>query len=212
MTEEEWLAPTEAGLIVSGSLIVHSPRKHRLLGCACVKWAWTWGLGEEPPPAVSVVEAFADGLATKDDLRRITDELRSIRSEFDESYRPVPKTYELTESLASEDASEVLGELHGYSADMFISDEPEWTKVNDFARDIFGNPFRPVAFDPRWRTVDSVDLARVIYEQRAFEKMPVLGDALIDAGCEDEQVITHCRGDGPHVRGCWVVDLVLGKE
>jgi hypothetical protein len=79
-------------------------------------------------------------------------------------------------------------------------------------RDIFGNPFRPIAFDPRWRTSDVLGLARAIYDDEAFERMPILADALMDAGCEDEQVISHCRGPGPHVRGCWVVDLVLGKE
>jgi hypothetical protein len=82
----------------------------------------------------------------------------------------------------------------------------------DFVRDIFGNPFRPVTFDPRWRTSDVVGLARAIYDDKAFERIPILADALMDAGCEEEQIIGHCRGDGPHVRGCWVVDLVLGKE
>jgi len=80
------------------------------------------------------------------------------------------------------------------------------------ARDIFGNPFRPVAFDTRWRTSDALGLARAIYDEKAFDRMPILADALMDAGCADEQIIAHCRGDGPHVRGCWVVDLVLGKE
>jgi hypothetical protein len=79
-------------------------------------------------------------------------------------------------------------------------------------RDIFGNPFRPVVFDPRWRTSDVVGLARAIYDDRSFERMPILADALMDAGCENEKIIGHCRGDGPHVRGCWVVDLILGKE
>jgi hypothetical protein len=78
--------------------------------------------------------------------------------------------------------------------------------------DIFGNPFRPVAFDPAWRTDTAVILARQMYESREFAAMPILADALQDAGCEDESILTHCRGDGPHVRGCWVVDLVLGKE
>jgi hypothetical protein len=79
-------------------------------------------------------------------------------------------------------------------------------------RCIFGNPFRPVAFDPSWRTADAIGLARGIYEDRAFDRLPLLADALMDAGCPDEQVIGHCRSEGPHVRGCWVVDLVLGKE
>jgi hypothetical protein len=66
--------------------------------------------------------------------------------------------------------------------------------------------------DPRWRTSDTLGLARGIYEERAFDRMPLLADALMDAGCDDEQVLSHCRSEGPHVRGCWVVDLVLGKE
>jgi hypothetical protein len=79
-------------------------------------------------------------------------------------------------------------------------------------RCVYGNPFRPARFDPKWRTADVQALARAIYDDRAFERTPILADALMDAGCEDEQVISHCRGDGPHVQGCWVVDLVLEKE
>jgi hypothetical protein len=53
-------------------------------------------------------------------------------------------------------------------------------------------------------------LARGIYEDRAFDRMPILGDALEDIGCADEAILAHCRGPGPHVRGCWVVDTLLG--
>jgi len=81
-----------------------------------------------------------------------------------------------------------------------------------FLRDIFGNPFRPVAFDPRWRTADVVALTRGIYDDRAFERLPLLADALMDAGCADEALLAHCRSGGLHVRGRWVVDLALGKE
>jgi hypothetical protein len=77
---------------------------------------------------------------------------------------------------------------------------------------LFGNPFRPLAFDSRWRTADVLGLARGIYEDRAFERLSLLADALMDAGCDSEDTLSHCRGPGPHVRGCWVVDLVLGKE
>ena len=78
-------------------------------------------------------------------------------------------------------------------------------------RDIFGNPFRPVAFDPAWRTSTAIALASQMYESRDFAPMPILADALQDAGCDNDDVLTHGRGDGVHVRGCWVVDLVLGK-
>jgi hypothetical protein len=77
---------------------------------------------------------------------------------------------------------------------------------------VLGNPFRPTAVDPRWRTTDVLGLARGIDEDRAFDRLPILADALTDAGCDHEEVLAHCRSPGPHVRGCWVVDLVLGLE
>jgi hypothetical protein len=80
-------------------------------------------------------------------------------------------------------------------------------------RDIFGNPFRPVTFDADWRTSTVVALAKQMYESRDFSAMPILADALQDAGCENDDILKHCRdAKGVHVRGCWVVDLVLGKS
>jgi hypothetical protein len=70
----------------------------------------------------------------------------------------------------------------------------------------------PITIDPRWQTSTVIDLARIIYDERAFDRMPILADALMDAGCDSEDILNHCRSDGPHVRGCWVVDLILGKE
>jgi hypothetical protein len=78
-------------------------------------------------------------------------------------------------------------------------------------RDIFGNPFRPVALGPSWVTSTAVTLARQMYDARDFSLMPILADALQDAGCEGEDVMDHCRTGGVHVRGCWVVDLLLAK-
>jgi hypothetical protein len=74
-------------------------------------------------------------------------------------------------------------------------------------RDIFGNPFRPAAFAPEWRTDTAVSLARQMYGSRDFGAMPILADALQDAECDNAEVLGHCRGPGPHVRGCWVMDL-----
>jgi hypothetical protein len=80
-------------------------------------------------------------------------------------------------------------------------------------REVVGNPFRPVAFSPEWRTDIAVVLAQQMYESREFSAMPILADALQDAGCDSPEVLDHCRDAGRvHVRGCWVVDLVLGKE
>jgi hypothetical protein len=89
--------------------------------------------------------------------------------------------------------------------------EAEQAQQLALVREVFGNPFRPVAFAPAWRSEAVLALARGIYVEPAFDRLPILSDALQDVGCEDMQLLVHCRGPGPHVRGCWVVDLVLGK-
>ncbi|MCE9565159.1 MAG: hypothetical protein K8U57_24265 [Planctomycetes bacterium] len=83
----------------------------------------------------------------------------------------------------------------------------------EFVHDIIGNPFRPVSFDPDWRSLTVLSLAQHIYDSRDFSPMPILADALQDAGCDHADILTHCRdANATHVRGCWVVDLVLGKS
>jgi len=77
---------------------------------------------------------------------------------------------------------------------------------------IFGNPFRPVTLNPAWRTATVIALAEAIYADRAFDRLPILADALEEAGCTSAEVLNHCRQPGEHVRGCWAVDLVLGKQ
>src|SRR5262249_16188201 len=82
-------------------------------------------------------------------------------------------------------------------------------------RDIVGNPFRPVTVDPAWLAWHGgtvVKLAHAIYDERAFERLPVLADALEEAGCTNADILNHCRQPGEHVRGCWVVDAILGKK
>jgi len=79
-------------------------------------------------------------------------------------------------------------------------------------RDIFGNPFRPVTLDPAWRTATVVALAETIYTDRAFDRLPILADALEEAGCTSADLLNHCRQPGEHVRGCWALDLLLQKH
>jgi hypothetical protein len=90
----------------------------------------------------------------------------------------------------------------------------EYARQADLLRDIVGNPFRPAAVEPAWlawndRCVER--MAQGIYEERAFDRLPVLHDALLDAGCDNEDILAHCRTPEGHVRGCWVIDLLLGK-
>jgi hypothetical protein len=82
-------------------------------------------------------------------------------------------------------------------------------------RDIFGNPFRPVSADPAWLTWKDGTvprLAQAIYYGRAFDRLPLLANALEEAGCDNADILNHLRGPGPHARGCWPLDLILGKE
>jgi len=78
--------------------------------------------------------------------------------------------------------------------------------------DLFGNPFRPASIAPSCRTPKLVALAHEIYDNYAFDRLPGLAEALKEAGCDNQEILDHCRAPGPHVRGCWVVDAVLGKE
>jgi hypothetical protein len=92
---------------------------------------------------------------------------------------------------------------------------PERAAQAALVRCVFGNPFMPVSLDPAWTAWnDGVvrKLARCIYDERALGRLPLLADALEEAGCDCWEILDHCRGKGPHVRGCWVVDRLLGRE
>jgi hypothetical protein len=82
----------------------------------------------------------------------------------------------------------------------------------DLLRCTLGNPFHPVAVERRWLASDVVDLANTIYEEAAFGRVPELAIALTEAGCNTEELLDHFRNRGPHVKGCWAVDLLLGKS
>jgi hypothetical protein len=79
------------------------------------------------------------------------------------------------------------------------------------ARCIFGNPFRPATINPAWRTSKAVGLAQSIYDNRSFDRLPILADALEEAGAADPNLLQHLRGPGLHVLGCWCLDCLLGK-
>jgi hypothetical protein len=100
--------------------------------------------------------------------------------------------------------------------------EPAVERAAWTLREVFGNPFtlgrrrkgelrRGWMLEPAWRTDTAVALARQMYDSRDFRAMPILADALEEAGCDNSDALGHCREPGEHVRGCWVVDWVLGK-
>jgi len=226
MTEAEWLASADVDpmFIALGSSA--SPRKLRLFAVACCrrqpKPRRTGAWGEQ---AEDTAEWFCDGAATPNDMRRAQHDVE--RHLYLEAGEPV---YEAGFWACSEDIGSCARRAAFYAANIVggtVLDEPPAAFVDryeavrkverqfqcELLRDIFGNPFRPVAFDPAWRTDTAVILAKQVYERREFSALPILADALQDAGCENEDVLLHLRdAKRVHVRGCWVLDLVLNRE
>ncbi|MGF1578417.1 MAG: hypothetical protein ACFCD0_03545 [Gemmataceae bacterium] len=87
----------------------------------------------------------------------------------------------------------------------------KWPPLHEILRDIAGDPFANVDWNHAWLNEDVQKMAAKIYELRRFQEVPILADALEEAGCTDETILTHCREAKEHVRGCWVIDTILGK-
>jgi hypothetical protein len=218
MTEAEWLT-CEYPETMLKHIRSKNLRKCRLFACATC---------ERLRPLVTAVgfkvldvaERFADGLATQDEIKAAQPSEPGWSMAFGttkDAGSAVAFTVELLEEMYDDPEKKednLVGCLFAYRwAAMATNDVPaEWRHQSNLLRDIFGNPFRPVAFSIEWLTDTALSLARQMYESRDFSAMPILADALQDAGCDNENVLNHCRERGEHVRGCWVVDLVLGRE
>jgi hypothetical protein len=101
----------------------------------------------------------------------------------------------------------------GPSQSLIVAAPPQSTEraaQANLRRDIFGNPFRAAHVDSRWLIPEVVERATVMYEQGMLDQMPILERLLMNMGCNDETILGHCRLEG-HVRGCWLVDGLLGK-
>jgi hypothetical protein len=238
MTEAEWLACGEPGEMIDhlnerfhakkkGKRAARQSlvRKKRLFCCGGCRLMWDLITAEQARRAVEVSERFADGEATEAECQKVEEQFEHLRGRS------------ATESLMFVLAfwtvwSDGRGN-HDTGAIYFCDPAAEylahqaarrkgraWEKaktaglaqLSNLLRDTFENPFRPVTFSPQWRTDTVVSLARQMYESRDFSALPILADALQDAGCASAAILDHCRGSGPHVRGCWVVDRVLGNE
>jgi hypothetical protein len=218
--EVDWLTSTSPGPLLGHLGAGADQRKLRLFVCAWASDVWHLLTDSRSGDAVLVAEAFTDGTVDRAALVQAHAGAAAARDAISTCGGRLRSGGK--RSRRGGWASVRAADLARVAADPALSlrsvfELLEWENVTreyaaaERVRDLFGNPFRPVTFDPRWRTSDVAGLARSIYEDRAFDRMPLLSDALMDAGCADEQVLGHCRGDGPHVRGCWVVDLVLGK-
>lgn len=209
MTEQDWLACTDPTPMLDFLQDKASERKLRLFACAWCRCVWV-SLTEKPfRDAVEVAERFADGSASKNDLaaaRKTSGaalERCGLAGVAGPAYSALGCAWSTTRMPVMSAAM--------YPTWVF-NQEAEKQQQASMLRDLVGNPFDSVPVDPSWLTPAVVKLAQSIYDKRAFNRLLLLADALEEAGCADTDILGHCRQPGPHVRGCWVVDMLLGKE
>jgi hypothetical protein len=159
--------------------------------------------GEYDAPVRSLIEM---GVYTEDDIAgdmQLGDE--TIRKALLSAADLAESTLHLDFEGKSELQKYLLGKLNGLT---------RWPN-GWLVREIIGNPFRHIGVSSVWLTWNESTISRMaqgIYDDRAFDLLPILADALEDAGCDNADILNHCRQPGEHARGCWVVDLLLGKE
>lgn len=218
MTEQGWLAATDPAPMLEFLRGRASERKVRLFTVACCRQAVDLFSDRRLQNAINLAERLADG-GVKEAERLATETAADHAAQEDpdvgdlNTYLLIPRSVVAVRYDIDAAASDVAGIVHAsqYSEVSFDGIEAEvQTDQADVLREMFGNPFRHVVFAPSWRTSAVLALARSMYDSHDFTLAPVLADALEEAGCGDAQVLEHLRGGGPHVRGCWCVDGVLG--
>jgi hypothetical protein len=193
-----------------------SERKIRLFRVASCTRFWRYLTIKEARDAVKIAEEFVEGLATAEQLSAAYYQgfgrfAAYIRNRRNWKSRREPELgdridwagYAIDTCAPAAD----IVDLASAETRPFLKQVPP-----SLLRDIIGNPFRSITLNPSWLTSTVLALATGIYEEKAFDRMPILADALQDAGCEHEEILNHCRQLGDHVRGCWVVDLLLNKQ
>jgi hypothetical protein len=242
MTEAEWLACTDPQPMLEFLRGQSSERKLRLFAVACCRRLREFMLDERVRSAVEVAERFADGTVGEDareDAKLDADEAAGeILDDIEErrilnSYAfwfaarvahaavctaadpDGPQAERAAEAAANGVESHVRDGLSDWQ-NAAAAKQAEMLQQATLVRDIFGPlPFRTVTINPLWLAWNDgtvVKLAQGIYDDRTFDRLPVLADALEEARCPDPDILAHCRQPGEHVRGCWVVDSILGKE
>jgi hypothetical protein len=203
-------------------------RKLHFFALHCCRLAWPALADDRNRRAVDAAERFLAGMAGAAELAAAAEQADDARVEANDAFDAGGHSVELLARRQAAQAAAV-SVAHGFNPSLItkVRDalafrghirgradlESLLAGMADALRDIFGNPLRPAAFDPAWSTSDAIALARQMYESRDFGAMPVLADALQDAGCDCEEVLSHCRDAKQlHVRGCWAVDLVLGMQ
>ena len=219
MTEVEWESSTDPNAMLGLLRGKASDRKLRLFAAA--GFARLAALLPDPRQqrGIEVLEQLAEGTFTLAECRRVTREVRHAippddfpRDDWVAGMPPTDHLHYIALMLYREFCSPRIV-THAVEATAGLADgHREQHEQVRLMRCIFGNPFHAVTVKSHRMTSIVVSLAQTIYEERAFDRLPILADALEATGCDDSELFAHCRGQGPHVRGCWVIDAVLGKS
>jgi hypothetical protein len=217
MTEVEWLGCTDLEKMLDLLPYRVSKRKWRLLGVAFARRIWHLLSDSRRKRAVDAAEQWADGAISLKKLRLMREEVPLLRVGM-AGGRVVDGSNGVAFSAASPSKSGTVSAASCAARAVVSaggSADAERSQQCHLIRDIMECPYRPLLFvDPVWLVWNGGTvrkLAQSIYDERAFDRLPVLADALEDAGCPDTAILEHCRSGGEHMRGCWVVDLLLGK-
>jgi hypothetical protein len=218
MTDAEWRDVTQPLPMLQALSGLASSRKLRLYGAACLRLHWKGSPPDNASEALELIEGLADGVVTQAQLHE-----HVARGNLPAQLEGAA----LAEVVPSEPTTraDLLRCIMGHP---FRRPAPEVPQskgsglMSALARLFGGTPARPVPVTagaaaralvaPEWVTETVTRVASRIYDDRGFDRLWVLADALERAGCDNPDILAHCRGAGPHARGCWVVDAVLGKE
>ncbi|AMV26912.1 hypothetical protein VT84_21100 [Gemmata sp. SH-PL17] len=217
MTETEWLTCEDPVPMLTLLGSCTAERKLRLFTVACARLVWDHFTDNVMREAVVAAERCADGVPWESELKQYCNAMYRLPVERSRATGMNGFTLWTADECAAYFTA--LKTTAAGCGLVKFSSGIAWplavtltgARQPALIRDIFGNPFRPVTFRSTWRSPAVVELASRMYESRDFGAMPILGDALQDAGCDSTDVLEHCRGPGPHVRGCWAVDLVLDR-
>jgi hypothetical protein len=219
MTEAEWLTATDPEPMLEFIYEESRERKLLLLAVACCRSVLNLLTEHQFLYAVDFIERYTDGLENVEVGNALDVSLATLFHQcYGNDFRK--QTAEARVALMIHNlfgqTPEVAVDMNMRALRYLKHQEVGLKEVNVFLchlfRDIFGNPFRPVTINSTWFTSTVLALATGIYQEKAFDRMPILADALMDASCDNEDILNHCRQAGEHVRGCWVVDLLLSKQ
>jgi hypothetical protein len=222
MTEAEWLKCDDPTVMLEFLRGKVSDRKLRLFAVACCRRISFLLPDETCRQGVEVAERCADGHVSEEEQASVWSAVFASWENVGDGYASlIYGSTMVLAAVAPHPWAWLIGERADSSAS--LSDQEHEPKEAEalralfveqprLFRDLVGNPFRAVTVDSAWRTATVISLAITIYDERAFDRLPILADALEDAGCDNADILNHCRQPGEHVRGCWVVDKILARE